>query len=290
MTQSTQIAGISLDEILLQFKEQGFIILKCVIEPEAVEKVKAEINGLVDEHAQQLIAAGKIDHDFRDEPFDKRLYRMYEERIDEASIDFREELHRPGLYHLFFNSTVLDIVEALIGGEIRIYPNYQVRPKLPDHAGSLVLWHQDGGYTARLAPSKEAAVQTLHMVNVWSPLVSATVENGCMQFVPKTHSLGVVPHIDRGLYLEIAPEVLDPRLPEAIPIELEPGDIVLFHNLLFHAGLPNRADTIRWSADWRYQDANQPTLRQDIGHIARSQSNPASAVQNAEHWGELKFQ
>ena len=37
-------------------------------------------------------------------------------------------------------------------------------------------------------------VQRLRMVNVWTPLVPARVENGCMQFVPGSHQQDVLPH------------------------------------------------------------------------------------------------
>jgi len=148
--------------------------------------------------------------------------------------------------------------------------------------GHLVNWHQDGGYT-------QGEVETLRMVNVWTPLVPASVENGCMQFVPGTHKLGVVPHEKRAVYLEIAPDYLDPRRAQAVDIELNPGDVVLFHNLLFHQGLPNRSDKIRWSVDWRYQDATQDTQRRFRGHIARSRSHPDSAVSSAEAWAERSF-
>jgi|ETNmetMinimDraft_26_1059896.scaffolds.fasta_scaffold106286_2 hypothetical protein len=30
------------------------------------------------------------------------------------------------------------------------------------------------------------------MANVWSPRVSARPENGCMQYIPVTHKLGIV--------------------------------------------------------------------------------------------------
>src|SRR5690606_13231277 len=104
-----------------------------------------------------------------------------------------------------FNAHVLDHVETLIGGEIRLYPNYTARPKLPDWEGTLVLWHQDGGYTEQI-PGQAATgnVDRLRMVNVWSPLVPATAANGCMQFIPGTHKLGVVPHVKKEHYLEIA--------------------------------------------------------------------------------------
>jgi len=78
-------------------------------------------------------------------------------------------------------------------------------------------------------------------------------------------------------------------LNQAIPIEMDPGDIVLFHNLLFHMGLPNRSHMVRWSLDWRYQDARQPTLRNENGHIARSRSHPERVVQSAKEWVSLTF-
>lgn len=127
------------------------------------------------------------------------------------------------------------------------------------------------------------------MVNVWSPLVPVNVENGCMQFIPGTHELGTVPHVQREHYLEIAEEYLEPRLGQAVDITMNPGDVVLFHNLLFHQGLPNHSDTIRWSVDWRYQDATQSTLRGAQGHIARSRLHPELEVGSPEEWACLSF-
>jgi ectoine hydroxylase-related dioxygenase (phytanoyl-CoA dioxygenase family) len=105
-----------------------------------------------------------------------------------------------------------------------------------------------------------------------------------MQFIPGSHKLGLVPYTQKEHYLEIARERLEPLLSQAIDIETEPGDVVLFDNMLFHQGLPNATDTIRWSIDWRYQDATQPTLRPSSGHLARSRANPALAVKSPEDW------
>ena len=110
-----------------------------------------------------------------------------------------------------------------------------------------------------------------------------------MQFIPGTHKLGIVPHEQRLHYLEITREYLEPRLDQAVPIEVDPGDVVLFHNLLFHQGLPNHSGTIRGSLDWRYQDASQPTLRAERGHMARSRCDPASVVKSAEEWASRSF-
>ncbi|MDF2722508.1 MAG: hypothetical protein K0Q59_2183 [Paenibacillus sp.] len=270
------------------FDEQGYVILKQVISRDIIDHVIDDMKKLVEERAQLLVQAGRISDTFLDEPFTTRMYRLYEHHLDIAPKAFRRELHVPGMFPLLFHPQVLDVIEAFLGEEVRLYPNYTVRPKFPEWAGTQVLWHQDGGYTE--AANREQGVDQLRMVNVWTPFVPATVENGCMQFIPGTHKLGVVPHVGKQFYLEIEDSYIQPRLEEAINVILDPGDIVLFHNLLFHRGQPNVSGQIRWSADWRYQDATQPTLRPQQGHLARSRSHPEDVVNSAEQWARLTFE
>jgi hypothetical protein len=269
------------------FDERGFVILRGFLEPEIIEGVRSELDRLVDRLADGLVRDGHLPHGFGEELFETRMIRLFENNLDRAPLSFRTELHRQGLYDLLFNPDLLDLAEQFLGPEIRLYPNYTVRPKLPDWDGTLVLWHQDGGYTG---VGTDGPVDSLRMINLWAPLVPATVENGCMEFIPGSHRLGVVPHVRRKHYLEIVPEHIESRLPDAVPILARPGDVVLFHNLLFHRGLPNRSNAVRWSCDWRYQDATQPTLRTEQGHIARSRAHPARAVHNAQQWAELTWQ
>ena len=271
-----------------EFRENGYIVMRGVLEPAVVEGARDELEKLVDQLAAGLVARGVIPHAYRDEPFETRMIRLYERNLDLAPTLFRENLHLPGLYPLFFHARLLDTAQVLLGPEIRLYPNYTARPKLPEWKGTEVLWHQDAGYTADQGAAA-GDVEDLRMVNMWTPLVPARVSNGCMQFVPGTHRLGVVPHVQREHYLEIEPQVLSPHLRNAVNIELDPGDVVLFHNLLFHCGLPNHDSTIRWSVDWRYQDATQPTRRAQRGHIARSVARPEAVVTSAQVWAGLTF-
>lgn len=264
------------------FDEHGYVVLRSLLEPDVLAQARGAMEELVDREAEKLVRAGLITNTFQDAPFETRMKLLYADHPDKAPTYYRTELHLAGLYPLFFHPRLLDVVEAMLGPEIRLYPNYTARPKLPDHEATRVLWHQDGGYTGEGA-------QDLRMVNVWASLVPATVDNGCMQFVPGTHKLGMVAHEQRERYLEIAEAELAPRLKDAVNIEMNPGDVVLFNNLLFHQGLPNRSSSIRWSLDWRYQDATQPTLRDEHGHIARSRRKPSSVVQSAEQWASLTF-
>jgi ectoine hydroxylase-related dioxygenase (phytanoyl-CoA dioxygenase family) len=274
-----------------QFENEGYIILPKVLSSDVVEGARQSVQELIDIEADKLMKQGLISDLFKDEPFETRWLRLFENKLDLAPDSFRPELHLAGFYPVFFDSKVLDAAETFLGSEIRLYPNYTVRAKIPDHAKAVVLWHQDGGYTAvNSAESAGHDVDEMRMVNVWSPLVPANRQNGCMQFVPGTHKLGVVPHEKKKYYLEIADEYLKPREKDAIDIELDPGDIVLFSNLLFHRGLPNLTKAVRWSMDWRYQDANQETLRKEKGHIARSRRNPESAINSEKEWTDAIFE
>jgi hypothetical protein len=271
-----------------EFHQQGFAILKGFIEPEIIDKVRTAVQDIADDHIRSLLAADKINNSYQQEPFETRLISVYHECSDDIPTTFRSELHHPGMFGLFFHSGLLDIVEQIIGPEVRLFPNYSVRPKLPDNEATLVLWHQDAGYTQEL--NSDSQVGESRMVNLWTPLVPATAENGCMQFIPRTHKLGVVPHVRKNkFYLQIEDDHLQNYLSQAIDIPLEPGDVVLFSNLLFHRGLPNSSHSIRWSCDWRYQDSRQPTLRSEDGHIARSRANSEATVRNADHWSRLSF-
>jgi phytanoyl-CoA hydroxylase len=279
-------------EAIEQFNEQGYLILREFLEPEIIQDVRDEMTMLADEHVRQLVADGKVTRTFDDEPFETRLARVFENAVPGTNppVTFRRQIHRPGFFRLFFNRHLLDAVSGLLGPELRLYPNYSIRSKLPDNEATLVLWHQDAGYTESVFKSQEGSVDQLRMVNLWAPLVPATVENGCMQFIPGSHTLGAVPHVQKNkFYLEIAEEHLKARAGQAVNIELDPGDVVLFSNLLFHRGLPNRSTTVRWSSDWRYQDATQPTLRKENGHLARSRLHPEQVVRSAQHWATLAF-
>jgi phytanoyl-CoA hydroxylase len=278
------------NEAVSEFQDRGYLILREFFEPEIIDNVRREMEQLAEEHIQKLLAEGKIKQTFPDEPFETRLARVYENCTCDPPTVFRTELHKAGFFRLFFNRHLLDVVTGLLGPEIRLYPNYSVRPKLPDNVATLVLWHQDAGYTESVHKADEGEVDRLRMVNVWTPLVPATVENGCMQFIPQTQKLGAVPHVRKNqYYLEVDQQFLAPRLKDAVNIEVEPGDVVLFSNLLFHQGLPNRTKVVRWSSDWRYQDATQPTLRKEKGHLARSRKHPELAVRSAQEWSRLSF-
>lgn len=265
-----------------QFDEQGYVVLKGLIDHRIVVQIRKEAEAIAERVIQKFHQEGRLESTYESEPFERRLIPVYKQLGKQAPGLFNKELHVAGFYDFFFNAGLLDIAESFLGSEIRLYPNYYLRPKMPGDDAFRVLWHQDAAYTDNFKGGGN--VEVLQTVNCWASMVPARSENGCMQFIPGSHKLGLVPYTQKEHYLEIDREHLEPLLSKAIDIETEPGDVVLFHNMLFHQGLPNMSGTIRWSIDWRYQDATQPTLRPSNGHLARSRTNPAMTVRSPQDW------
>src|SRR4051794_31700625 len=108
------------DRLRQEFDEQGYIILSGFLEPRVIEGVRAEMKRLVSDEARKLYAQGKIDGLFENETFERRLLKVYKGRIDEAPRRWRETLHLPGMFDLFFHPRLLDTVEMFLGEEIRL--------------------------------------------------------------------------------------------------------------------------------------------------------------------------
>ena len=103
-------------------------------------------------------------------------------------------------------------------------------------------WHQDQGYWDPKLWGKERAV------NFWLSLDESFRENGCMQYIPKSHQGPIFDHGHvsknpniHGLVCEVPDEVRA----KAVPVPLKPGGVALhWHNTLHYAG-PNLTPTRR---------------------------------------------
>lgn len=87
-----------MESVIGSFNENGFAILRGVLEPITLEAVKHECEVLVAELASRRYADGKLTDTYPDASFDTRLIRLYENYPDENPTIFRSELHREGFF------------------------------------------------------------------------------------------------------------------------------------------------------------------------------------------------
>ncbi len=92
--------------------------------------------------------------------------------------------YAPELLTTLFRVNAHAIVCQLLGQDVECHYDHAILK--PGGRSAPTPWHQDESYWS---PALE-----YQRVNVWMPLQEATLENGCMQFIPGSHKLEVLPH------------------------------------------------------------------------------------------------
>lgn len=146
---------------------------------------------------------------------------------------------------LAHHPNILDAVEDVIGPDILCWTtNFFI--KEANNPG-FVSWHQDSTYWG-LDPDD--------VITAWVAFTDATPENGYMQFMPGSHKVDQLPHVDtfhkdnllsRGQ--EIAVDVDESK---AVGIPLRAGEMSLHHIKLVHGSRANRSSDRRIGLAIRY--------------------------------------
>lgn len=86
------------------------------------------------------------------------------------------------------------------------------------------------------------------MIAAWVAMERTDEENGCLWVIPGSHRLGLLPHGKVKNVEEHEPwtdETEGVDLSQEVPVILEKGDILFFHELLIHSSTRNRSKD-RW--------------------------------------------
>lgn len=130
------------------------------------------------------------------------------------------------------------VAKQLLGEQARFSFDHAIYK--PPRLGKEVPWHQDLAYGRN--PD-----HVVFNANFWVPLQEATLENGCMQFIPYSHWGNLLPHRPVGgdpkvHTLEAWPPI-DSRAAVACP--LKPGGATIQHGKTLHFTAPNNSDKPR---------------------------------------------
>jgi len=283
-----------------QFDNEGFVVIEDVLDPELdIAPVMAEYEGVLDELAQSLLAEGSIASTYRGLPFSERLIQICTEsgRNFPQHFDFslpQKGVRRdtpihvgPAIFNLLSNPRLLDVAESVVGPEIYSNPVQHIRMKLPhravDESGGYTQlvskspWHQDNGVL--LPEADDASILT-----IWAPITEASIENGCLQVMPRTHRSEIVAHCPTDQGVAIPDKLLPSGQP--IPLPMKPGSVLLMTRRTIHSSLDNETeDEVRISFDLRYQPIGEPTGRPTFpGFIARSADHPETVLRDPAAW------
>ncbi|MGI9176165.1 MAG: phytanoyl-CoA dioxygenase family protein [Rhodothermales bacterium] len=145
---------------------------------------------------------------------------------------------KAGFHDTLWNPAFTVPASQLLGGRVRFWHD-QLFCKPAQHGG-VVAWHQDYSYWTRTQPMAH--------LTCWIGLDDATVENGCIHYIPGSHRWDLLPATDLANNMEAIQTVLtDDQKAQFKPvaIELKKGYGTFHHPLMVHGSYANRTDRPR---------------------------------------------
>jgi ectoine hydroxylase-related dioxygenase (phytanoyl-CoA dioxygenase family) len=195
-----------------------------------------------------------------------RLYEVeaaYLERPDEVVFHFLGAWLVDAWFHdVIFSPQVTVPIGQLLGTDRVRFWHDQVFYKPPCHPG-VVPWHQDYSYWTRATPPNHMTINIL--------LDDATEENGCVHYIPGSHTWGLLPKVpfdgDMDAVKDSLPAPLRPLF-QPVPARAKAGEASFHHSHAMHGSYGNKANRPRraivlnyMGAETRCADGTQPLLK-----------------------------
>jgi ectoine hydroxylase-related dioxygenase (phytanoyl-CoA dioxygenase family) len=281
------------------FESKGYLVVEDVLDQATIlNPIRKEYSKLLDGLIDDWVQEKKINMPADCTGFYDKLLCAYKSGCDwfqpmdislpGDKIRYDTPMHFSlNTFNLLTSPSILDIVEQLIGPEITSNPIQHIRLKPPACALnseensahiSKTDWHQDRGVTLSDADKT-------NMITVWIAVSDATIDNGCLQVIPKSLSTTLLPHCGKR-QTSIGDSFIN--VSEAISLPVKSGGLVIFHPLKPHSSLDNLTKKFRWPFDVRYNRTGESTGRNHFPEfIARSKSSPEKELKNWRHWKKM---
>lgn len=149
--------------------------------------------------------------------------------------------------------------------------------------GGAWTWHQDYGYWY------QNGVLSPNLTSAYIAVDRATRENGCLQVIRASHTLGRIEHEQTGDQAGADQARVDEILKryELVHVEMETGDVLFFHSNMLHRSDRNRSDHPRWSMICCYNArSNDPYKESHHPRYTPLVTVPDSAIREA---GDKRF-
>ena len=173
-----------------------------------------------------------------------------------ATLGYRkiQDLENDDLFLQYLKKPLFkSICKEIYGLQTRIACFRAMFMNKPAGDGTHLVWHQDRWTNLDRDPK----------VTIWTALDQATVANGCVHIVPKSHQRLINDEHGSGfLTADQIEEMLNKSKPQAL--ELQAGEVVLLHNWLLHSSDTNNTDLPRRAFSVCYIDA---ATRAQNGHV-----------------------
>ena len=227
--ESATISHSLLSEEQLAFlNENGYVALPEITSDEEIVELRQIISGLFEKKAG----------------YDQGAYFNFagaEEDKDGPSIPqivgphhFAHQLKRTE-----FRRNAAAVARQILGPQARFHVDHTMTK--PPLVGAATPWHQDEAFKDPRFKYRE--------ISIWMPLQPVNDLNGCMQFIPGTHTGKILPHRnpnhDARVHALECYEGFDPA--QAVACPLPAGGCTIHFGRTVHGAGPNRSDAPRYA-------------------------------------------
>ncbi|MEA3181809.1 MAG: hypothetical protein QOI59_5332 [Gammaproteobacteria bacterium] len=248
--------GVITDDAITEYARNGYVLIRGMLDPVEI--------GLLSRAARE------------DRVLDEKSFKKGD---GEGGVIRLSLWNHPTdtLYGMIARSkSIVESAEKLLGDEAYHYHSKMIMKDA--RVGGAWTWHQDYGYWYQngvLAPN---------LTSAYIAVDQATRENGCLQVIRGSHTLGRIEHQLTGDQAGADPERVEQILKryELVYVEMSPGDVLYFHANMLHRSDQNRSDNPRWSMICCYNaKSNDPYMESHHPRYTPLAKVPDSAIREA---------
>lgn len=216
------------DEQVAHFHEYGYVSGIKMLDEDQVETLRNELAEIVDSS----------------HPGHHLFYEFHSNESENPnSVLFHSLGHwriTPGFHDVIYNPAFVMAAHQLLENKPVRFWHDQLFCKPAKHGG-VVAWHQDYSYWTRTI-----AMQHL---TCWTGLDDASVENGCLHYIPKSHKWGLLdaPSLagDMNGLMDYLNDEQKEQFKNPVAIELKKGYATFHHPLMVHGSYENKSEISR---------------------------------------------
>jgi phytanoyl-CoA hydroxylase len=200
------------------YNRDGYLVVREVYTPAEVR----ELQEVTDQFVEKSSAVS--DHT---NVFDVDIKAGHSPKTPKLRRIKNPHLHHDAYNRAMRNPKLLDIIEQLIGPDIR-HHHTKLNNKAP-HGGAQVEWHTDWGFY----PASNDDI-----LEVGVAIDAMTVENGCLMVMAGSHKGPAYDHHENGVFVG-AVQMTDVDMDKAGQVLMNEGDVSLHHVRALHGSEPN---------------------------------------------------